>query len=78
MNKLKKFVKDNKVTIIVVGAGLLTIMYQAYRISSLKKDLYRCQGEKNNLEFMIEGLKKTVGNLIYQTGKLNARRGGKE
>lgn len=74
MEKVKKFIKENKVPIIIVGVSMGVIVYQGLKLKSLEKKLYMCQGEKENLGLVIKGLEKSLKNAIYQIGKLSGRK----
>lgn len=74
MEKVKKFIKENKVPIIIAGISIGGAIVCLSRIKSLEKKLYMCQGEKENLGLVIKGLEKSLKNAIYQIGKLSGRK----
>lgn len=70
----KKDEKKNFITTAILILGGVVLGYQFLKINSLKEELFVCKGEKKNLETLVRGLEKTLGNLNYQLGKLSTKR----
>lgn len=70
----KKDEKKSFITTAILILGGVVLGYQFLKINSLKEELFVCKGEKKNLETLVRGLEKTLGNLNYQLGKLSMKR----